>query len=562
MDLIGFTHVVLAVLVYCWQWRVSHQAICSDSPTPPTCLDDCSGRHFYLGQDGLCKMCVQCLEGMGLDKYCGDGENGDAKCVPCQEGHYSDSSMYYDCLPCRICENTEIAQECTPTTDRECGACHTGYYRDPQNPDLCNQKCEWLHDPKSEPQCSVWWASQHTTTQHPGQHTTSNTSISILPGDGSKSRSMILIAVVVVMLVLVIVGILIAVFMLRSELGKRNTRQNHEGSASSSPTGEGQEQEMDRLLPHQEQNEASRVENKLRQNGSIMTSRRGDDTPSDDDSTEDAHDRWAEGTSLKGGAHYDDETDGPLVATRCISTHRKTGERAVRAPATLREQTKEAGDMGREKMQADMRVENGVVSGGGEIEWKKDKDFPAGDPFHGEQDMEEGEEEKGEEEKGEEEKKDEGEEEREGENEEKDEEEEEMEKEEEQEEEENDRKDEKEEKQEKEEKKEEKGEEEEKREEDQKEEKEEDRNEENDAKDEKDEEEEGKEVAREHLKPPKVNGTCTCSSKGREGTNSSMNSEMLNQLLSNATIHFNTLVLGDQHNHHELPRADRTLDSE
>ncbi|XP_071511379.1 uncharacterized protein [Diadema antillarum] len=193
---------------------------------------------------------------------------------------------------------------------------------------------------------------------------------------------MILIAVMVVMLVLVIVGVLFAVCMLRSPLVKKNTRQNNEGPASP-PTSEGQEQEMDHLLSCQEQNEASRVENELRQNGPIMTSQRSDGTHGDDDSTEDAHDRSAEGTSLKGGAHYDDETDGLLAAAGCSSAHGKTEEIAVGAPATLGEQTEEAGDMGREEMQVDARVRNDVISGDGEIEWKKDKDFPAGAPFHG-----------------------------------------------------------------------------------------------------------------------------------------------------------------------------------
>ena len=44
------------------------QTSCGDNPVPRDCLDDCDGIRYFLGIDGLCKMCQQCGEGQGHDK--------------------------------------------------------------------------------------------------------------------------------------------------------------------------------------------------------------------------------------------------------------------------------------------------------------------------------------------------------------------------------------------------------------------------------------------------------------------------------------------------------------
>ncbi|XP_030833294.1 tumor necrosis factor receptor superfamily member 27 isoform X2 [Strongylocentrotus purpuratus] len=143
----------------------SVQALCNGEleidPQAPGCLDDCEGRRFFLGRDGMCKMCVQCEPGFEHDKFCGDGENGDAVCIPCPEGHYSYNR--YECLACRVCEKTVLTRECSATTDRQCGECLQGFYRDPQNPDLCNQRCEWLSNPK--PTLHAWLGWQISKNQ-------------------------------------------------------------------------------------------------------------------------------------------------------------------------------------------------------------------------------------------------------------------------------------------------------------------------------------------------------------------------------------------------------------
>eukprot|EP00057_Strongylocentrotus_purpuratus_P002375 XP_003724402.2 PREDICTED: myb-like protein X [Strongylocentrotus purpuratus] len=142
----------------------SVQALCNGEleidPQAPGCLDDCEGRRFFLGRDGMCKRCVQCEPGFEHDKFCGDGENGDAVCIPCPEGHYSYNR--YECLACRVCEKTVLTRECSATTDRQCGECLQGFYRDPQNPPVCcsipemGGRWDLSQSKEATPACLAW----------------------------------------------------------------------------------------------------------------------------------------------------------------------------------------------------------------------------------------------------------------------------------------------------------------------------------------------------------------------------------------------------------------------
>ncbi|XP_041464782.1 uncharacterized protein LOC121415582 isoform X2 [Lytechinus variegatus] len=174
----------------------------SSDPQPPDCFDDCEGLRFFLDRDGLCKMCVQCEPGFGHNKYCGDGENGDAVCVPCPADHYSYN--HYDCVACRLCENTVIDQECSFSTDRVCGECLPGFYKDPQNPDLCNQKCEKLSNPGTIPACRVWLENQQVTTV--ATVTSWMSSLPLYPDHVARGVSMRVVIIIIILLAVVLIG--------------------------------------------------------------------------------------------------------------------------------------------------------------------------------------------------------------------------------------------------------------------------------------------------------------------------------------------------------------------
>ncbi|XP_063956291.1 uncharacterized protein LOC129262130 [Lytechinus pictus] len=180
----------------------------SSDPQPPDCFDDCEGLRFFLDRDGLCKMCVQCEPGFGHNKYCGDGENGDAVCVPCPEDHYSYN--HYDCVACRLCENTVIDQECSFSTDRVCGECLPGFYKDPQNPDLCNQKCEKLSNPRMIPACKVWLENQQVTTV--ATITSWMSSLPLYPDHVARGVSTRVVIIIILLAVVLIGGSVIPVY--------------------------------------------------------------------------------------------------------------------------------------------------------------------------------------------------------------------------------------------------------------------------------------------------------------------------------------------------------------
>ncbi|XP_072167541.1 uncharacterized protein [Diadema setosum] len=144
---------------------------CSD-PVPPVCADDCHGNRYYLGKtDGLCKMCVQCQPGEALDKECGNGKNGDARCLPCDEGTFSPGGTRHSCTPCRICVNSEVLKACDSTSDAVCGSCLPGFFQDADNPgaffdsSACPNRC--ADNPRNTPQCQEWWEAQETDRAPP-----------------------------------------------------------------------------------------------------------------------------------------------------------------------------------------------------------------------------------------------------------------------------------------------------------------------------------------------------------------------------------------------------------
>ncbi len=93
-----------------------------------------------------CRPCSHCLPGFGVQRLCTWTE--DTQCVPCRDGHYSESSdMWGDCLLCRQCgRNQGVRRACTKTANTVCSQnCAHGYFFSPYDRDCL--PCSPCHQP-------------------------------------------------------------------------------------------------------------------------------------------------------------------------------------------------------------------------------------------------------------------------------------------------------------------------------------------------------------------------------------------------------------------------------
>ncbi|XP_071786602.1 uncharacterized protein [Asterias amurensis] len=93
-----------------------------------------------------CRPCSLCMAGFGVQRLCTWTE--DTQCIPCRDGHYSESSdMFGDCLMCRQCGmNQGVRRPCTRTSNTVCSQrCARGFFFSPYDRDCL--PCSPCHQP-------------------------------------------------------------------------------------------------------------------------------------------------------------------------------------------------------------------------------------------------------------------------------------------------------------------------------------------------------------------------------------------------------------------------------
>ncbi|XP_077983808.1 uncharacterized protein LOC144438589 [Glandiceps talaboti] len=104
-------------------------------------------KQYWDEEEQRCRKCSECNQGWGLNKNCGNGKGKGAECVECGSETFSSSFGYDRCEPCAICDNVQYnLQECTRTTDRICGPCLKGFFKDAfENCESCDNFPPGIH---------------------------------------------------------------------------------------------------------------------------------------------------------------------------------------------------------------------------------------------------------------------------------------------------------------------------------------------------------------------------------------------------------------------------------